>query len=571
MFKIIRMLKPEITPYKKHVILLFILAFLLSGTAPSIAKLFKEVFDGVFALKTSPLVALLVPIVYVFRGILRYILAVQMRYIAEAVTARLRVRLMDKLLHLNLTFHGGSENGSGGLMSRILNDMNVLKEGLFYLFELIVEPISAVVIIIAMFINDWRLTAFCLATAPIFIFVLRKTSRSLKKYGHRSQGDLEKITETLKESLDGIRVIQSFNLQDYQNKRFSEQTENFLKLRYKILQRESAASPINEVIASMLIASLIYFQHGSIAQSQSTSGAFLAFMALAGFLQEPIKKMQEAFVRIQQSIVVCERVEHILESPQVISQVANPIPFPRQWNQIEFRNIGFSYGGDAILKNVSLTVKKGQQVALVGTSGSGKSTLVNLIPRFFDPNEGDIYIDGVSIRSMDLADLRQHIALVTQDVFLFNDTVENNIRTGNLLRPRDVEPSAQKAHAHDFLSRSPQGYKSLMGDRGGRFSGGEKQRVSIARAIYKDAPILILDEATSALDSVSEMEVQKGLNSLMENRTTFVIAHRLSTVRQADVILVMKAGEIVEQGSHSELMQQDGEYAQLYKTQTSEH
>lgn len=570
MLKLIRMLKPEITPYKRSVVFLFILAFLLSGTAPSIAKLFKEVFDGVFALKSSPTVALLVPLVYVLRGVLRYILAVQMRFIAEAVTARLRVRLMDHLLHLNLSFHGASENGSGGLMSRILNDMNVLKEGLFYLFELIVEPIAAIVIIIAMLVNDWRLTLFCLATAPLFIFVLRKTSRSLKKYGHRSQGDLEKITETLKESLDGIRVIQSFNLQSYQNKRFSAQTEDFLKLRLKILQRESAASPINEVLASVLIAALIYFQHGSIAEAQSTSGAFLAFMALAGFLQEPIKKMQEAFVRIQQSIVVCERVEHILDSEQIIKQSDNPVRFPENWQEIEFRNIGFSYGGEPILKSVNLKVKKGQQVALVGTSGSGKSTLVNLLPRFFDPNEGDILIDGVSIRQMDLADLRQHIALVTQDVFLFNDTVENNIRTGNLLRPREVEPSAQKAHAHDFLVRAPNAYQSLMGDRGGRFSGGEKQRVSIARAIYKDAPILILDEATSALDSVSELEVQKGLNSLMENRTTFVIAHRLSTVRQADLILVMKQGEIVEKGSHSDLMQAMGEYAQLYKTQLAE-
>ncbi|MEK7355333.1 MAG: ATP-binding cassette domain-containing protein, partial [Bdellovibrionota bacterium] len=305
---------------------------------------------------------------------------------------------------------------------------------------------------------------------------------------------------------------------------------------------------------------------------QGIDGArFVSFLVAAGLLQAPIKKLQDAGVKIQQSVVVTERVFSILDSTSEVPQAKNPRPFPRDWKTITFKNVSFKYGGELTLKNVNLTVKRGEIVALVGESGSGKSTLVNLLERFYDPTSGEILIDDVPLDQIDLRDLRHNVALVTQDVFLFRDTIERNIHAGDFGKKiDDVEKSAKLANAHSFISATPARYKSPVGERGSFLSGGEKQRVSIARAIFKDAPILILDEATSALDSVSEMEVQKGLQHLMEGRTAFVIAHRLSTVFNANRILVMKKGEIVEQGNHETLVASGGEYHRFFQLQVSQ-
>lgn len=567
---ILRLLKPEIEKYKSQIIIAFLIALPLSLTASGISKIMKVAVDDVLSLKSSPSVMLYLPVIYFVRGATRYFLNINMRQTAEGMTALVRKRALEKLLSLNLSFHTTSETGTGGLMSRVLNDIGNLREGLLLLFNLFIEPFVAIVILVTMFINDWRLTLICLAVSPIFIYVMRKTSKSLKKYGHRNQNQMEKLTSTVKESLDGIRVIQSFNLEEEQNRRFYEQTKVYIEQQNKIISRETLASPINEFVAALLVAGLFIFQTYSISQANSTTGTFFSFLFLAGLLQEPIKKIQDSIVRLQQTIVTCERLEDLLNSKQVVEEVEDPLPFPTDWKTIEFKKIRFSYGNETILRDIDLTVNRGQQIALVGSSGSGKSTFVNLLPRFFDPQEGQILIDGVDLKQFSLKDLRKNIALVTQDVFLFNDSVESNIAAGDLTKDRAlVKGASQKAHAEQFINIQPKGYDTSVGDRGGRFSGGEKQRISIARAIFKDAPLLILDEATSALDTVSELEVQKGLQSLMENRTSFVIAHRLSTVRQADRILVMKQGEIVEQGKHSELLDLKGEYYHFYQTQLS--
>jgi ATP-binding cassette subfamily B protein/subfamily B ATP-binding cassette protein MsbA len=282
----------------------------------------------------------------------------------------------------------------------------------------------------------------------------------------------------------------------------------------------------------------------------------------------PIKKIQNAHVRLQQTVVVTERIFQLLESTMQVPQSANPLPFPKDWEQIRFKNVSFAYGAEPVLQNIDVTIHRGEIVALVGESGSGKSTIVNMLERFFDPTEGEILIDGVPLNQFDLKDLRRHIALVTQDVFLFRDSIERNIQAGDFSKDTTgVAPAAQHANAHNFIERTPLAYQSSVGDRGNFLSGGEKQRVSIARAIFKDTPILILDEATSALDSVSELEVQKGLNHLMQGRTTFVIAHRLSTVYNATRILVLKKGRIVEQGTHDVLLQRKGEYFNFFQLQ----
>jgi ATP-binding cassette subfamily B protein/subfamily B ATP-binding cassette protein MsbA len=299
-----------------------------------------------------------------------------------------------------------------------------------------------------------------------------------------------------------------------------------------------------------------------------TVASFMTYIFSLGLLLDSVRRMQDAYIRVQQAAIGMDRLHDILEAPSTVADVVDPKPFPKEWNTIEFRNVTFSYKDEPVLKNVNLTIRRSEVVALVGSSGSGKSTIANLLQRFFDPQEGEILINGIPIRKMRMADLRRNIALVTQDVFLFNDSIERNIQLGNLEKDEaSVLEASKLANAHNFIMSTPQGYKTSVGDFGSRISGGEKQRISIARAILKDAPILVLDEATSALDSESELEVQKGLNQLLEGRTALVIAHRLSTIAKATRIVVLKKGQIVEEGSHTQLLAQRGEYFKFHEMQ----
>jgi ATP-binding cassette subfamily B protein/subfamily B ATP-binding cassette protein MsbA len=295
----------------------------------------------------------------------------------------------------------------------------------------------------------------------------------------------------------------------------------------------------------------------------------MGFMVAMGLLQDSIRKLQDGYIKLQQASVGLERLYEVLDQTPSVRDTEQPAVFPVNWQHIEFRNVSFAFNDELVLKNVNLTVKRNETLALVGSSGSGKSTLVNLLQRFFDPTNGEVLIDGINIKNFKLSDLRHNIALVTQDVFLFNDTIERNIQMGQLGAEHTlVEKAAKLANAHEFIMRTPKGYETHVGDFGNRMSGGEKQRLSIARAILKDSPILVLDEATSALDSESELEVQKGLNELLAGRTAFVIAHRLSTIAKANRILVLRRGEIVEQGSHADLLEKRGEYFKFHQMQS---
>ncbi|MEM7646626.1 MAG: ABC transporter ATP-binding protein, partial [Pseudomonadota bacterium] len=393
-------------------------------------------------------------------------------------------------------------------------------------------------------------------------------SKSLKSYGHESQESLEVVTKNLKEGLDGVRVIQAFNLQDRLKKKFRDQVHHYLSKRKQIISKEELGGPVNEWLASILACGICLFQGVMIWRGESSIGDFIAFLIAAGMLQKPIKKTQEAVIRIQQNIVAVERLNEILSSDTDVKEPTSPRAFPNQWDQIHFDDVSFSYDNKLILKNIDLKIKKGEVIALVGESGSGKSTLAGLLQRFFDPKSGDIKIGSLPVDQISTQDLRAQIGYVTQDVFLFDDSIENNIWFGNTQRDiKDVPAAAQMANATDFILEKSGGFKATVGERGGQLSGGEKQRVSIARAVFKDPPILILDEATSALDSASEREVQKGIEKLLKGRTALVIAHRLSTIKNCDRILVMKEGEIVEEGSHQQLIDRDAEYARFYNLQ----
>jgi ATP-binding cassette, subfamily B, bacterial MsbA len=515
-------------------------------------------------------VAFSFPIYYLIFGLVRYYHFFFFKFVGEQVISDIRVALMNKFMEMDVLYLGRQKKGSGGILSRTLNDTIILQQGLQYYGDLIREPIMGVFLIGYMFFINWQITLGCFVFLPIFATVIRYISKSLKKFGYQSQEALEEVTRTLKEGLDGVRVIQSFNLQNHIQDKFKRQVNDYLNKRKKIIKREELGSPINEWFASILVCGVCLFQAQLIWQGKSDVGGFIAFLIAAGMLDKPVKKSQQAIIYVQQNIVALERLQEVLASHTEVQEPKTPKPFPRDWSEIQFKDVSFSYQDKVVLKNINLNIRRGEVVALVGESGSGKSTLAGLLQRFFDPVKGQVLIGDIPVSQMMTRDLRANIGYVTQDVFLFDDSIENNIWFGNLERdPSEVIDAAQMANASEFVAATGSGFQSNVGERGGRLSGGEKQRISIARALFKDPPVLILDEATSALDSASEHEVQKGIDKLIKGRTALVIAHRLSTIMNSDRIIVMKDGEIVEEGDHSSLLAKQAEYARFYNLQFS--
>lgn len=505
-------------------------------------------------------------------GISRYFHIYLMNLTAERVSQQLRQKLQAKFMKLNLKFHNNYAAGSGGLISRTMNDIRIVQDGLRLFADLFTAPLLFVFVLINLFRIDSRLIMYILVIAPILLFFLRTVSKGIRKYSISGIEQLERMTSTIKESLDGVRTIQAFNLENRMEKKLVKQGDEFIFMRKRIHALIESMGPITEFIATFLVLAVMYYFSVKISKGESSTGVLTGFITGLLGLNEPIKKFQEAYVRVQETRVAAERIFFMLDEKSEVEELPNATDFPKNWNEIEYRNVNFSYNDEKLINGFNLKIKKGQMVAFVGESGSGKSTIANLLARFYDPQSGEILIGGQNTKHMKLAGLRKNIGLVSQDVFLFSDSIENNIiADSENLSFDDVQKAAKAAHAHDFIMRLPSQYNANVGERGNLLSGGEKQRIGIARAFHKDAPILILDEATSALDSVSEEQVQKGLESLMQGRTTFVIAHRLSTIQYADLILVLSKGRIVEQGNHQDLLQRKGEYSRLFEVQMQKH
>jgi ATP-binding cassette, subfamily B, bacterial MsbA len=510
------------------------------------------------------------PVVFLILGIARYVNQYRARFLAEKISNEMRFELLNRLVTLNHQFFLNLHAGSGSLLSRTLNDTLVIQQGLNLYTDLIREPFIAIISLALMLWVDWKLTTICLVFAPIVVFVTQSVSRRLRKLSGESQENLDMLTKIFKESIDGMRVIHAYNLEDYVRFRFRHKVNQYNSVRKKVSKRMEVSSPINEFLVSFVVGGICLYVGRKILRGESDLSSFFMFIALAANLIKPIKKIEQAIVGIQQTEVSIQRVMQIIESQEVITERPSHLlrDFPSNWNTIEFKNVAFNYGEKRILQDINLTVRRGQTIALVGESGGGKSTMVNLLERFFDPTEGAILIDGVDIREFSLKRLRDEIAYVSQDTFIFDETIEENIRFSNQSKSHEkLVEAAQKANALPFIQDKPEGFNARTGERGAQLSGGQKQRLSIARALFKDAPILILDEATSALDSASEAEVQKGISSLLMNRTSFVVAHRLSTIQSADIIVVLEKGKIVEMGKHSDLIKIDNYYARYYKLQ----
>jgi ATP-binding cassette, subfamily B, bacterial MsbA len=543
----------------------FFLNFLHQIFDPQSIEIFMR--DHSVQLKVA---AIGLPAVYLVVGFVRYVNYYRSRYFTEVVSNELRYSLLDRIVSLNQSFFTNLQDGSGSLLSRTLNDTIVIQQGLNLYIDLIREPFIALFSLGAMFWINVKLTLICLIFSPLVAFVIRQVSVRLRKLSSESLLNLDGITKSFKETVDGIRVIHAYNLEDYSRRRFREKINQYNSIRKKISKRVEVSSPINEFLASIAIGALCLYIGKLTFRGQADMSSFLMFIALAANLEKPLKKIQQAFVGIQQTEVSIERVFQIIDSLEVVpeSSALEQKKFPTQWQTIEFKNVSFAYGEKQVLKNIHLKVNRGQTIALVGESGGGKSTMVSLLERFFDPTQGEILIDGIDIRDFSLKRLRDEIAYVSQDTFIFDETIEENIRCGNNTKSHELLVEAcRQANALNFIEENKLGFKARTGEGGIRLSGGQKQRLSIARALFKDAPILILDEATSALDAASEAEVQKGVASLLKNRTSFVVAHRLSTIQSADLILVLEQGRIVEQGTHQDLLKNNQYYAKYYNLQ----
>lgn len=567
----IRYVWSKLLKYKTTLVVVAVTGILYSASKALIAHYVKDLMDAAaMPDNLQQLIWVGVSLAFVI-SISRYFHIFLMNMVSEKVTQDIRQQLQQKFLRLNLKFHNTYASGSGGLLSRTFNDVKIVQDGLRLFADIFTAPLMFVAVIFNLFYFDPTLAFSVLVITPVILIALRQLSKTIKKYSVFGVEQLEKITGTIKESLDGVRTIQAFNLENFFKNRLVAQGDRFIEMRRKVHGRVELIGPINEFVATLILVAIVYYFSSRIAAGKSSFGVLMAYLTTIMQANEPIKKFQEAIVRIQESRVCADRIEKMLNEDSEVPESGKNLEFPKTWDMIEYKNINFSYDQTPLIQNFNLQIKKGQTVAFVGESGSGKTTLANLLARFYDAQSGEICIGGVNTRDISLHDLRKNIGLVSQEVFLFSDTIETNIiagtETGGHHVHEKVVASARAAHALNFIEKNPDKFNTLVGERGGNFSGGEKQRLAIARALYKDAPILILDEATSALDSVSEEQVQRGLDELMQGRTTLVIAHRLSTIQNADLILVMKRGQIVEKGVHQELLEKNGEYARLYYTQ----
>ena len=563
-----------IKPYWVRLLAAMFCMLVVAGITSLMAFMVKPVLDDIFFQKKISTLSLLPPFIillYIVKGFFAYGQSYLMSFVGEKVVANLREGLYAHLQKLSLSYF--DRTATGLLMSRIINDVNLIQGAVSNsVTGFLKDSFTIVGLIGVIFYRDWRLAILAMLVLPIAVLPIVKFGKKLRKISTQSQKTMAEISIHLHETLSGNRIVKAFGTEDYEIKRFSDRVRKFFQLTMKDVSIKSMSSPIMEFLGGIGIAAIIWYGGYNVIKGQSTPGTFFSFLTALLMLYEPIKHLSGVNNTIQQGMAAAVRVFEILDLKEEIQDPKGAQVITGIRQGIVFKKVSFGYGNDWVLRDINLEVKAGEIVAIVGTSGGGKTTLVNLIPRFYEASEGEILIDGRSIKEITLASLRRQIGMVSQQTILFNDTVRNNIAYGSPDKTEeDIIRAAQAAYAYDFIQRLPEKMETLIGEQGVRLSGGERQRISIARALLKDAPILILDEATSSLDSDSEAEVQRALENLMKGRTTFIIAHRFSTIRNVDRILVLSQGRIVEEGDHDRLMELDGEYKRLYEIQFREN
>ena len=511
--------------------------------------------------------AISVVLLFFLKGIFGFLQGYLMSDIGQLVVRDIRAKLYAKLQTLSLEYF--THKRGGELISRITNDVKIVENAVSYgSTDLVYQTLQIVIFLFVTFFIYFKLALVSIILVPLISFPIVKVGRVLRKLSRRSQEKMADINSLLYETIIGTRIVKAFNMENYEVKKFNQINQDYYKISMKSIKRLLLLSPATEFLGCIAGIFVFFWGGREVIAGKLSFGVFGLFLGSLLSLIRPFKKLSNVNSLNQQAVAASERIYDVLETKPTVVEKINASELPGFKNSIVFDNVWFNYGNAEILKNINLEVKRGQMLAIVGPSGTGKTTLVDLIPRFYDPKKGRILIDGIDTKEVSLRSLRQGIGIVTQETILFNDTIKANIAYGDLLASeKDIEEAAILAHAHDFINHLPSGYGTVIGDRGMKLSGGERQRIAIARALLKNPSILILDEATSQLDSEAERIVQEALDRLIQGRTVFVIAHRLSTVRNAGRIVVLDKGSIVEQGSHSELVSREGLYKRLYQTQ----
>src|SRR5215475_10929071 len=559
-----RRLFPFLRPYlfpRFFTAILCMLAF--SATNGVLPFLVQHVFDDIFAQKNIEalrFLPLLIAATFLFRGLFNFGHTYLTEYVGLRIVTDLRNTLNAHLQSLSLAYFHRTPTGT--ILSRVTNDTTLVREALTQSSaSILCDATTLIALIVVAFLKDWFLASLAFIVFPLTIFPLTQLYKKMRSSSKRGQSSLGQLTALLQETIQGNRVVKAFGMEAYERERFAKENQRLFRHSLKAGRLRSFVPPMVELVAAFGVSAVVWYGGSSVISGERTQGAFVAFLTAMLLLYEPFKHLTRTNAAIQNGLAAAERLFEVLDERNEVADRPNAPALTGFHQEIRFENVWFRYQDEWVLQNIILTIGSGEVVALVGPSGGGKSTLSDLIPRFYDVNAGQITIDGVDVRDLTLQSLRAQIAVVTQFTFLFNDTVRNNIAYGAPSRPlEEVSAAAQAAHAHEFIMALPQRYDTEIGELGVRLSGGQRQRLAIARALLKNAPILILDEATSSLDNESERLVQAAIEELMIGRTVLVIAHRLSTIQRADRIVVLANGRIVEEGCHDELLARNAQY-----------
>ena len=564
MLELLKLMFPFIRPYLKTAIIATLCSIPLAGIKAYEAYFVKEVIDGIFTPEATEQYAYQLAGILIGIGLLnypfRYFHFFSMRMVVDRATCDIRMAIYKKFQNLSTSFY--SHQKQGNLLSVMINDTSVFAEAFMNGVQIIREPLFAIGLLGVALYHDWRLTLIIFVVLPFFLIIFHVSGKRIRRYISRAQADTAEMTHHAAEGLVGQKIIKAFSLQTYMIDRFKNAQNQFLAHKKKSNSAEEHSHPMVELVGSAAFSMVIVLAFYRHRDGGLSVGEFFSFVGALAMFMDPVRKYSKANTKLNQARAAAERIFKLLREDEEIDK--GTIEFKDFKESIEFRNITFSYGKGNVIENFNLKIKKGEKIALVGLSGSGKSTLISLILRLYDLEEGEILIDGINIKEYTLQSIRDAFALVSQDIFLFNDTVKENLLAGETYTDEAVKHALEVSYAQEFIKALPEGMETQIGDRGLKLSGGQSQRLTIARAFLRDCPILLFDEATSALDNESEKVVQKALDKVASHKTVIAVAHRLSTIQHYDRIIVMKEGQKIEEGKHLDLISQAGEYKKLY-------
>ncbi|PID58213.1 ABC transporter permease [candidate division KSB3 bacterium] len=556
--------------YRSKILISVICSLIVGGSTAVSAMIVKDVVDTIFMNKDRVMLAYMPFIILALiaiKGLASFGQVYSIETVGQRVILRIRNELYQQLHRLSLSFFSAHQTGT--LVSRITNDVQLLQTAAANLIsEAIRQGFTAAGLLCVVFYRHWKLALIALLVLPVAMGIVTFFGRKMRRTSHSLQGKMAKINDLLYEKISGIRIVKAFDAGQIETERFSQVLNGYFRSALRVVRINAVNSSLSEALGGIGVAGVVWYGGYEVINGITTPGTFFSFITALLMLYEPLKRLSKFNIKLQQALAAAERVFQILDTKPVIKEKAYARELPIVKDCIRYEQVSFQYEDTPVLQDVSFTAQVGHVTAFVGLSGAGKSTLLSLLPRFYDPSEGRITLDGIDTRDVTFRSLRRQLGIVTQEVILFHDTVASNIAYGVKDCPMGrIIQAAKIANAHEYIQKLPQGYDTPIGERGTRLSGGQRQRLAIARAILKNPPIIILDEATSSLDSESEKLVQDAIANLMKERTTLVIAHRLSTIRKADRIIVLDRGRLIESGTHHELLTKGGVYARLYETQ----